>query len=192
MSKKKTAKIAVIVGILIFAFLVYIPISEAHRERQYVQALEYYHDSFYQEAYDLFYPLQNWKPEANAYAHICRARVLLDTGYAFEASTEMKDVSVDGLPEDLVRSVKTMNRAIDIALSNKARTETTTPRPMMPISTPKPVWTPMPNTGYKSYDEDEYDASDYSNPDDFYDDHYDDFFDYDEAEEYWIEHEYDD
>ena len=28
--------------------------------------------------------------------------------------------------------------------------------------------------------------------DDFYDDHYDDFYNYDEAEEYWIEHEYDD
>ena len=45
---------------------------------------------------------------------------------------------------------------------------------------------------YDFYGDDPYDASDYSNPDDFYDDHYDDFYDYDEAEEYWIEHEYDD
>ena len=192
MRKKKTARIAFIIGILICAFLVYIPISEAHRERQYEQALEYYHDSFYQAAYDLFYPLRDWKQEANAYAHICRARVLLDTGYAFEASTEMQDVNVEGLPDELVGSVETINGAISIALSHKARTETMTPRTTIPVSTPKPVWTPAPSTGRKWYDEDEYDASDYSNPDDFYDDHYDDFYDYDEAEEYWIEHEYDD
>lgn len=71
--------------------------------------------------------------------------------------------------------------------------------PTYTFKNPKP--TPMPTTGgwydpgkmtYDFYGEDPYDASDYSNPDDFYDDHYDDFYDYDEAEEYWIEHEYDD
>lgn len=70
-------------------------------------------------------------------------------------------------------------------------------------ATPKPTYkvtprsTPAPSGGW--YDpgwtthneEDPYDASEYSNPDDFYDDHFDDFFDYDEAEEYWMDHEYD-
>lgn len=59
-----------------------------------------------------------------------------------------------------------------------------------------PISTPTPSSGYYSgwkirNSRDLYGASDYSNPDDFYDDHYDDFFDYDEAEEYWVEHEYD-
>ena len=35
---------------------------------------------------------------------------------------------------------------------------------------------------------DEYNAADFGNPDDFYDEHYDDFFDYYEAEDYWNEH----
>ena len=37
-------------------------------------------------------------------------------------------------------------------------------------------------------DDDPYNASDYSHPDDFYYDHYDDFWDYEEAEEYYEEH----
>ncbi len=36
---------------------------------------------------------------------------------------------------------------------------------------------------------DPYDVYDYSNPEDFYDEHYDDFFDYYEAEEYWEDHQ---
>ena len=37
-------------------------------------------------------------------------------------------------------------------------------------------------------DDDPYNAKDYATPEDFYYDHYDDFYDYDEAEEYWMEH----
>lgn len=39
-----------------------------------------------------------------------------------------------------------------------------------------------------SYDEDEYNAKDYSNAEDFYDDNYYDFFDYYDAEDYYNEH----
>ena len=35
---------------------------------------------------------------------------------------------------------------------------------------------------------DEYNAADFGNPEDFYDEHYDDFFDYYDAEDYWNEH----
>lgn len=35
---------------------------------------------------------------------------------------------------------------------------------------------------------DEYDAQDYVDPEDFYDDHYDDFWDYEDAEDYWNEY----
>ena len=38
-------------------------------------------------------------------------------------------------------------------------------------------------------EEDPYEASGYANAEDFYDDYYDDFFDYEEAEEYWEEHQ---
>lgn len=37
--------------------------------------------------------------------------------------------------------------------------------------------------------EDPYEVYDYSNPDDFYEDHYDDFIDFDAAEEYWEDHQ---
>ena len=36
--------------------------------------------------------------------------------------------------------------------------------------------------------EDEYNAADFGNPEDFYDEHYDDFFDCYDAEDYWNEH----
>ena len=36
--------------------------------------------------------------------------------------------------------------------------------------------------------EDEYNAADFGNAEDFYDEHYDDFFDYYDAEDYWNEH----
>ncbi len=36
--------------------------------------------------------------------------------------------------------------------------------------------------------EDEYNAADFRNPEDFYDEHYDDFLDYYDAENYWNEH----
>lgn len=41
----------------------------------------------------------------------------------------------------------------------------------------------------KTYqDEDPYNASDYSDPEDFYEDNYDDFWDYEDAEDYWNEY----
>ena len=36
--------------------------------------------------------------------------------------------------------------------------------------------------------EDEYNAADFGNAEDFYDEHYDDFFDYYDAEDYWNEY----
>ena len=44
------------------------------------------------------------------------------------------------------------------------------------------------NSSKSNSDDDPYNASDYSHPDDFYYDHYDDFWDYEEAEEYYEEH----
>ena len=35
---------------------------------------------------------------------------------------------------------------------------------------------------------DEFDADEYAHPDDFYYDHYDDFVDFEEAEDYWEDH----
>ena len=46
------------------------------------------------------------------------------------------------------------------------------------------------DTQKKPEDEDDpYDAKGFMNPDDFYYAHYDDFWDYDEAEEYWEDHQ---
>jgi len=39
----------------------------------------------------------------------------------------------------------------------------------------------------KAYDP--YHAADYVHPDDFYYDYYDDFYDYEDAEDYWYEHQ---
>lgn len=60
--------------------------------------------------------------------------------------------------------------------------------------TPKttPATTPVPTrktTQKPEKDADPYDAKDYVHPDDFYYDYYDDFWDYEDAEEYWEEHQ---
>lgn len=47
----------------------------------------------------------------------------------------------------------------------------------------KPAYRPQ-----ATEDDDPYDAADYYDPEDFYEDHYDDFYDYDEAEEYYYDH----
>ena len=188
MRKKTAIWISVILGILICLVLVYIPVSEAHKEQQYEQALALYDAEDYDGAYNLFYPLRDWKTEANAYAHICRARVLLSQGKPTEARWEMYDVSLFSLPEEFALTVQSVNRTIDSAIS--AAQPASTPAPT-PTPATRPSWTPTPSTGRKWYDEDEYDASDYDDPDDFYYDHYDDFFDYYDAEDYWYDH-YDD
>ncbi len=188
MRKKTAIWVSVFLGLLVCAVLVYIPVSEAHKEQQYEEALSLYEDQFYDAAYDQFYPLREWKAEANAYAHICRARVLLSQGKPMEARREMYDVSLGKLPDDLVLTVQGVNRAIDIAVSSAQPTRTSAPAP---TPTPKPVWTPAPSSGRKWYDEDEYNTSDYDDPENFYEDHYDDFIDYYDAEDYWYDH-YDD
>lgn len=48
-------------------------------------------------------------------------------------------------------------------------------------------YTPKKSTQKKNHS-DPYDVNDYSNEEDFYDDHYDDFFDYYDAEDYYNEH----
>lgn len=53
---------------------------------------------------------------------------------------------------------------------------------------PRRPFTSYGETYSTSKEEDIYHASDYTNEEDFYDDHYDDFFDYYEAEEYYWEH----
>lgn len=47
-------------------------------------------------------------------------------------------------------------------------------------------YTPKKSGG--SSRDDEYNAADFGNAEDFYDEHYDDFFDYYDAEDYWNEH----
>ena len=187
MRKKTAICVSVILGILICAVFVCIPISEAHKEQQYEQALALYDEKLYDAAYDLFYLLRDWKAEANAYAHICRARVLLSQGKPSEARREMSDVSVKALPDDLAQTIQSVNRAIDSAISSAQPARTSAPAP---TPTPRPVWTPAPSSR-KWYDEDEYNTSDYDDPENFYEDHYDDFIDYYDAEDYWYDH-YDD
>lgn len=51
-----------------------------------------------------------------------------------------------------------------------------------------PVKPFVPKKPKPTDDEDPYNASDYSHPEDFYYDHYDDFFDYEDAEDYYNEH----
>lgn len=188
MRKMTAIRASVILGLLICAVLVYIPISEAQKERQYEEALALYDEKFYDAAYDLFEPLREWKAEANAYAHICRARVLLSQGKAVEARREMDELSGKALPTDLALTVQSVNRAIDLAVSGGQPAHTAAPTP---APTPRPVWTPAPSSRRKWYDEDEYNTSDYDDPENFYEDHYDDFIDYYDAEDYWYDH-YDD
>lgn len=59
----------------------------------------------------------------------------------------------------------------------------TTASTSKPTSTPRPTATPNPMEN-----DDPYNAKGYSDPDDFYYDHYDDFWEYEDAEDYWNQH----
>ncbi|MDO4458525.1 MAG: hypothetical protein Q4C42_00310 [Clostridia bacterium] len=52
--------------------------------------------------------------------------------------------------------------------------------------TPGPTATPKPQ---KTPESDPYNAKDYWDPEDFYEDYYDEFFDFDDAEYYWETHQ---
>lgn len=51
------------------------------------------------------------------------------------------------------------------------------------------TWKSLAVKRSSSSETDPYNAKDYMNEEDFYDDHYDDFFDYYQAEEYWRDHQ---
>ena len=53
---------------------------------------------------------------------------------------------------------------------------------------PIPKSSRLSTSGSTKKELDPYDASDYSDPEDFYYDYYDDFWDYEEAEDYWYEY----
>lgn len=66
-----------------------------------------------------------------------------------------------------------------------------TPRPTSPPAprpTPRPAPRPTSRPTKKPENDDPFNAGDYSDPEDFYYDNYDDFWDYEDAEDYWEEH----
>ncbi len=62
------------------------------------------------------------------------------------------------------------------------------PASARPTATPRPTVKPTPRPSTKPRTDDPYHASDYYHADDFYYDYYDDFWDYEDAEDYWKEH----
>ncbi len=55
-------------------------------------------------------------------------------------------------------------------------------------SVPYPSSPSHSSSSHSSTDSDPYHAADYSDEEDFYEDHWDDFFDFEDAEDYWREH----
>ncbi len=55
-------------------------------------------------------------------------------------------------------------------------------------SIPYPASSSHTASSHSSEDSDPYHAADYSDEEDFYEDHWDDFFDFEDAEDYWREH----
>ena len=72
--------------------------------------------------------------------------------------------------------------------STAAPRTSSTPRPTV---TPRPAVTPRPSRRPAATPgaSDPYDVHDYSHPDDFYYDHRDDFLDYEDAEDYFNDHD---
>jgi len=86
---------------------------------------------------------------------------------------------------EAVELIGHVEMSYDLALIDYEAAQST-PRPTA-RPTPQPTKKPSTSSG-RSY-ADPYNARDYSDPDDFYFDYYDDFFDYEDAEDYWYEHQ---
>ena len=105
---------------------------------------------------------------------------------------KIKDFEFWAAPKDFQRWFSVLVADLETrypeALEYKQKMATPTPTPTpYRASTPRPTKRRRPVTA-RPADYDPYDAKDYTNAEDFYDDHYDDFFSYYEAEEYYEEH----
>ena len=120
MKRRTVVFILAAAALLLSAALVSAPLREENRAAQYQKALSFYESQDYDAAYRMFHRLRNWKQEAEAYAHVCRARLYLASGEPDRAVGELVFVRTLRWPARLEEAVRSVDRDIAVALRNPA------------------------------------------------------------------------
>lgn len=141
---------------------------------------------------------RNYKDTA-ALLLLCKAHIYYDAGKITNAHSALDSASFSYQTEESMKTIEAftdqVNRAyteyrdqFDRELEAIERKYAATPKPSpSPSPTPRPTRRPS-TSARKSGTDDPFDVNDYSHPDDFYYDHRDDFYDFEDAEDYFYEH----
>lgn len=193
---KKLIKPAIcIIAILVVIFAVK-GVKDYNYAADYRQAIEYMMNDDYSQAEELLnaYWYNDYKDSYDLYK-LCQSYQAYQKGEYIYAYLRIDDVSFNHLHGEkrayMQEKVNEINKAYhDYSNSNNTQsnhsTETTTAYHYTTQTTTKYNYTTKKHTTTKNSDP--YNVNDYSDEEDFYEDHYDDFFDYYDAEDYYREH----
>ena len=152
-------------------------------ERSGTYSADYYlydmSDLTYVQMYDLADELNRLMPSVGKDHVLVFLNFIYSDGDEYKISTSTISIYLNG---------KKIDDSFSYYRSNKERTnkkERPSVTKVYPSSTP---YVPKKSKVSTVDDYDEFNAKDYSNPEDFYDDNYYDFFDYYDAEDYYYEH----
>ena len=197
MSRKMRRVIIAVVAVFLIATAIIVPIeksknSEAVRLEAYQQAVSLLKAQEYWDAYDAFYYIKGYRNSDALYEYSFSRGA-----FAYNNRDNYDDIegALYNIPNDYdgefsseISEFKVKFEAIYTAyLLNEAKSEISPAVVEQNDSASTFTPTHSGSSSNSSTNADEYNASDYSHPDDFYYDNPDDFYDYEEAEDYWDE-----
>ena len=185
----------IMIGILVFAVLIEkMPehMDDVNNITAYRTAEKLIAEEKYADALNELGKINGSYQDSNGLEELCRAHqyeakgeyglayaCLYKASFRYQDTAQMQKINIfkARMEQGFYREVES-----ELEEERKAEAESTTDE----NKKSKNKW--LPSSGGWDDDDDPYDASDYSHPDDFYYDHYDDFYDFEEAEEYYEEH----
>lgn len=197
-SRKRTQKICIVIILSsIFAVAVALNIASTMKvERTYKSAEELIAQEKYEEALLLLEKIEEKRhKDTLSLIVLCESHIDYNRGYGADAYYDMKNANfywqndeqkariddfIDILQNEHDEYIKRMSENAKKSYESKKNNESVQKK-----NSSKSTYVPK----YKKDTSDPYNAKDYRNEEDFYDDHYDDFFDYYDAESYYRSHQ---
>lgn len=197
-SRKRKQRIC-IVSVFSSAFVVIIALNIASIikiDRIYTSAEELISQEKYEEALSILETIEKKRhKDTLSLIVLCESHIDYNRGYGADAYYDMKkanfywqndeqkariDDFIDILQNEHDEYIKRMSENAKKSYESKKNNESVQKK-----NSSKSTYVPK----YKKDTSDPYNAKDYRNEEDFYDDHYDDFFDYYDAESYYRSHQ---
>ena len=198
---EKKVKKGIITGVIVFGALVatIIAARDLPPLLRYNAAIKQMNEGNTEEAIDKFTSLKNYK-NADAYVYCCKAIQKAEAGdytnayHDFHMARDIYRLPKENMPESLLGIQDELEAAHDDYLRSMPKyyyypRNTTSGSSSTKSNSSRNTIKKKTNSSKKTQEDDPLDAKSYGNPEDFYDDNYDDFFDYEEAEDYYYEHE---